>query len=283
MKYGKLHFFKPATRLIFISSWLVIATTAWVITASLVGVIATTWVVASVVITLAVGIWLLAWVISPLALGRGVGGEAVVPVFRVLNDTLVCTGYALHFLTCTVVAGDLDGGVCQLVLQVGRGSEDDAATADKARLYLVHVGYTLGAEAESHATQSGDCYAVTLSGPCLDYLACCIPSGLHYTLADSAAQGSFLNHFLLIQSGVQLWRHDVAVGVGVLANLLEFLICFYFQHSLMCVSWPPPCFALLRVWGFAHLCGAVATFSGYSKDPSRPFGGVLSLGTVVHN
>ena len=31
--------------------------------------------------------------------------------------------------------------------------------------------------------------------------------------------------------------------------------------------------ALRREWGFAPLCGAVATFSGYSKDPSRPVPG----------
>ena len=36
---------------------------------------------------------------------------------------------------------------------------------------------------------------------------------------------------------------------------------------------PPGLRALRREWGFAPLCGAVATFSGYSKDPSRPLGG----------
>ena len=34
--------------------------------------------------------------------------------------------------------------------------------------------------------------------------------------------------------------------------------------------------ALRREWGFAPLCGAAATFSGYSKDPSRPLGGMKS-------
>jgi len=33
---------------------------------------------------------------------------------------------------------------------------------------------------------------------------------------------------------------------------------------------PTPTLAHLHKWGFAHLCEAVATFSGYSKDPSRP-------------
>ena len=38
---------------------------------------------------------------------------------------------------------------------------------------------------------------------------------------------------------------------------------------------PPPGltpnpFALRREWGFAPLCGAGTTFSGFSKDPSRP-------------
>ena len=36
---------------------------------------------------------------------------------------------------------------------------------------------------------------------------------------------------------------------------------------------PPTLRALRREWRFAPLCGAVATFSGYSKDPSRPLGG----------
>ena len=31
---------------------------------------------------------------------------------------------------------------------------------------------------------------------------------------------------------------------------------------------------LRRDWVVAPLCGAVATSSGYSKDPSRPLGGV---------
>ena len=31
---------------------------------------------------------------------------------------------------------------------------------------------------------------------------------------------------------------------------------------------------LRREWGFAPLCGVAATFSGYSKDPSRPLGGM---------
>ena len=35
-------------------------------------------------------------------------------------------GHALHFLAVTVVAGNLDGGVRQLVLQVHAWGEDDA-------------------------------------------------------------------------------------------------------------------------------------------------------------
>ena len=49
----------------------------------------------------------------------------------VFDDTIVTGGYALHFVTVAVVAGDLDGSVCQLVLQVNIGREDDAATANR--------------------------------------------------------------------------------------------------------------------------------------------------------
>ena len=37
---------------------------------------------------------------------------------------------------------------------------------------------------------------------------------------------------------------------------------------------PLPFGPLRREWGFAPLCGVAATFSGYSKDPSRPLGGI---------
>ena len=40
--------------------------------------------------------------------------------------------------------------------------------------------------------------------------------------------------------------------------------------------WTPQ--PLRRDWGVAPLCGAVATFSGYSKDPSRPLGGEMVNG-----
>ena len=36
-------------------------------------------------------------------------------------------------------------------------------------------------------------------------------------------------------------------------------------------SWGSETGSLRREWGFAPLCGAAATFSGRSKDPSRLF------------
>ena len=40
--------------------------------------------------------------------------------------------------------------------------------------------------------------------------------------------------------------------------------------------------SLRREWGFAPLRGAAATFSGYSKDPSRPVLGYLALSGHMH-
>ena len=39
--------------------------------------------------------------------------------------------------------------------------------------------------------------------------------------------------------------------------------------SAVMIGDPPPA-SLRREWGFAPLCGAETTFSGFSKDPSRP-------------
>ena len=110
-----------------------------------------------------------------------------VRVLIVFHNTLVGTRYALHLLTVAVVAGNLDGSVSQFVLQVNIGREDDAATANQGGLYLVHVGDALGAQSESHTAQAGDGYAVAFGGPSLDYLASCIPAGLHHSFAHSAA------------------------------------------------------------------------------------------------
>ena len=48
-----------------------------------------------------------------------------------------------------------------------------------------------------------------------------------------------------------------------------------FRNKKICVT--PFGLSLRREWGLAPLCGAVATFSGYSKDPSRPVLGYLAL------
>ena len=97
---------------------------------------------------------------------------------------------------------------------------------------------------------------MTLCGPCLDDLADGVPCRIDGALGDAAAKGSLLDNLVLVKGVVQLGHHHVAVATCKGANLLQLLICFNFQHNLMFVSWPPPC---------------------------SPFGGVLSLGTVVHN
>ena len=43
----------------------------------------------------------------------------------VLDSAVVGAGHTLHFLAVLVVAGNLYAGLCQFVLQLGVGSEDD--------------------------------------------------------------------------------------------------------------------------------------------------------------
>ena len=74
---------------------------------------------------------------------------------------------------------------------------------------------------------------MTLGGPSLDDLASGIPAGLHHALADATTQSGFLDDLVLSERRIELRHHDVAVGVGILADLLELFFCFYFQsHSL---------------------------------------------------
>ena len=91
-----------------------------------------------------------------------------------------------HLFAVAVVAGDDDGRVLQLVLQVHVGGEDDAAAGNQRALHLVHVLHGLRAQSESHASQSGQCHAVAFGCPRLDHLTGCIPAGLHHTLALAA-------------------------------------------------------------------------------------------------
>ena len=48
-------------------------------------------------------------------------------------------------------------------------------------------------------------------------------------LADTTAEGGLADDLVLRQGGVELRLHDVAVGVGILADLLQLFVCFYFQ------------------------------------------------------
>ena len=87
---------------------------------------------------------------------------------------------------------------------------------------------SLGADAESHGSQTWQRNRVTLSGPRLNHLASCIPAGLHNSLANSAAQSSLLNHLLLTERGVQLRDHYKTILAFVLADLNQLFLCLYF-------------------------------------------------------
>ena len=50
-------------------------------------------------------------------------------ILRILDSTWVRTRYSLHLLAAAVEAGNLDSGICQLVLQVYRWGEHYAAGA----------------------------------------------------------------------------------------------------------------------------------------------------------
>ena len=69
---------------------------------------------------------------------------------------------------------------------------------------------------------------MTFGGPGLDDLASRIPTSLHHALADTTAESCLADHLLLVESGVELGHHDVAVLTGISANLLELFFCFYF-------------------------------------------------------
>ena len=118
--------------------------------------------------------------------------RSVVPGFcrtvllRVLDLAAVAAGHALQHVAVLVQAGDLDAGVLQLVLHVHVGGEDDAASANQVGLHVLQVSHCLRADAEAHRSQTGQGYAVTLSGPRADYFTCGIPSRLDHACRDTA-------------------------------------------------------------------------------------------------
>ena len=124
---------------------------------------------------------------------------AIAWLVGILNRTWVCRGYTLNLLTIAVVAGNLDGCACQLLLQIHRRGEDNAATGYQSGFHLVHLGHTLGADTESHGSQTWQRNRVTLSGPSLNHFASSIPAGLHNAFTYSAAKGSLLNHLFLTE------------------------------------------------------------------------------------
>ena len=62
---------------------------------------------------------------------RSAATIATAIIFGVLHVALVVGGYLLDDVTIAVVAGDVDGGVRQFVLDVGRGGEDDSSASDE--------------------------------------------------------------------------------------------------------------------------------------------------------
>ena len=97
-------------------------------------------------------------------------------------------------------------------------------------LVIRDVLHSLGAQTESHGSQSGQCHAVAFGCPSFDYLTGCIPAGLHHALADATSESCLTDHLLLVETGVQLGFHHIAVlARRFLVKLQQSFHCLYFQ------------------------------------------------------
>ena len=77
----------------------------------------------------------------------------VIPVvLRSFHRTVVGRGDTLHDVAFTVVAGDLDSRVVQLILQLLSRSEHNTSGGDERRFHVVHVSHRLGRQTEAHNT-----------------------------------------------------------------------------------------------------------------------------------
>ena len=151
---------------------------------------------------------MVAVVLSVGAVGAG-GGAGVVGLF--VHAAVVGGVDLLDDVAVFVVAGDVDGRVLQLLLDVGAGGEDDAARGDERGADVVHIFHSRGAHAEAHGAQPGDGDGVALGGPVLDDVAYGLPRGGDGAFGDARAQGGFADDFLGLQRAVDVGYHDEAI------------------------------------------------------------------------
>ena len=79
-------------------------------------------------------------------------------VIRVVDGSVVARGNLLHHVAVAVVAGDVDGGVGQLALDLWAWGEEHTARGDDARSHVVHRSHALGSNAEAHSAKARDGY-----------------------------------------------------------------------------------------------------------------------------
>ena len=159
-------------------------------------------------------------VVEPLVLPPVVVPPVSEPVEESLESyvAVVAGGDGLHDVAVAVVAGDVDGGVLQLLLDVGVRGEDHATGGDEGAGDLIDAVGGGRTDAEAHGAESGDCYGVAFGGPRLDDFAGSIPACLHHALADARAEGSLLDDLALGELAVEVGTEHIGPLLGILVE-----------------------------------------------------------------
>ena len=128
-----------------------------------------------------------------------------------------------------VVAGDVDAGLGELLLDVGVRHEDDVAAVDERAAHLVDILHGGRIQTESEGAESRHSHGVTLGGPCGDDCSDGAPGSVDHLLGESAAHGSFLDNLTLGKLTVEVCLHNVCPLLLTLLKSDVALDSFYFD------------------------------------------------------
>ena len=162
--------------------------------------------------------------------GISAAASRVVTIALLVYVALVGRSNLLDYLSVAVVASNADGGVGEFLLDLHAWGEDDAACGDEGGTYEVNLLNGVASHTESHGSETWDCHTVTLSGPCHDDVAQCVPRCVYHTLWQSGTERSFLDYLVGSKFAVELWSEHECVAGFVLVERYVTLNCLKF-HS----------------------------------------------------
>jgi len=175
---------------------------------------------------------------------------------------------------CLSAGNEVELGFGAEVLELGAGSPADIHGLDLLRVELVGGVCAFASEFHTETSEVAQIDLVACQQLFLEASDCVSQNALDGTLRERrVVVGDVLAESVQVKALVNLSR-SVGFGGVSLLRLLRARLARKDCNRIIDHNQPPPV-CLRRKWELAPLCGVEATFSGFSKVPSRPFGRVL--------